>query len=416
MRQKFLPELLSAIIFNDGNAFSTLLSIPPDETFPYSPFHLFDKEKVLFGEEFKYAIPTPAHDAIDADDYTKKQMREWGEEVKRRYAGAIIIEKGFDDNETMDIDSNEEHSGKGLDSNDISDISDISNVSDDDSGEEDPTVTARLGTWEAQIKLEDSTYNDHPIIEFTASPYAIDQRFPLGEKKYSAYELLQAFVIEPAKNSDWVECSVHKHLDIADSIGNNVELLFRLLVAIENKAWLSTLLQRSHSSRKYYPYIAQMHRSGERGESLKAAIDEINKSVLLGKSNTEGNPFMRVNLLHSWWEMLTSTAREPMQINYNMPSIPEDVLAGKVSDPVSTIEFRFFHCSRNAEEVQLINQLLVAWLEYLSKQQQDKRLLTYEPVDPTVITNEEAIEKFKVFIAELGLDWETYKSLIRDPE
>ena len=407
MRQKFSPAWLDAILFNPNDSGSNPMSFVPVEVLPYSLHHPFDQRRLLFGEEFEYIITTQTSDADDAELYIKKQMHKWGEEVKRRYTKAIIIEKGFDNNEAMDVDNDAEHSIKGLDGND---------GSDDDSDEEDPTVTAILGDWEVQAKPENAYDNGRPVIEFTASPYAISQQFLLGEKQYSAYELLQEFVIEPAKNNGWIERSGHKHLDIADSIGNNVELLFRLLVAIENTAWLSTLIQRSRRSGEHYPYITQFNRSRERQESLQIAINEINKSVSMDKANAEGNPLIQISLLRTWWAMLTDTASGPGQIRYDMSSTTEDALKGKVSDPVSTIEFRFFHCSRNAEEVQLINQLLVAWLEYLSGQQQDKRPLTYEPVDPTVITHEEAIEKFKVFIAELGLDWETYKSLIRYPE
>ena len=407
--QQLLPEWINAIIFNVQNPYSKFMSA--DAAPLNSSQSSFYKEKLLIGEEFEYIMPTqPFSLNKSASTLTGENMHLWGKEVQNLDAHALICEKGFDSNKSQVNNS---------DNSDDSGDDDDSYYSDDYYNFlTNTTVTVQLGAWQVQAKPEHTGTGEDPVIEFTASPYAIDQQFCLGGKQYSAYSLLQKFVIEPAKKNGWIGRSGHKHLDIAGSIGNNAELLFRLLVALENKAWLSTLIQRSHRAKKHFTYITQKSHSQQRQKCLTLAIAKVNDSISRGTANAGGSRFMRINQLNIWWQTISATELfpGPGKINYIAISTPDDMQSRNIRDPLTTIEFRFFHCSRNAEEVQLINQLLVAWLEHLSKQQQDKRPLTYEPVNPTVITHEEAIEKFEVFIAELGLDLETYKCLIRYPE
>ena len=382
------PEWLCAILFEEDSLFDQQLLSSLDGLFPSSDFHCFDSTKVLVGEEFEYEIPLPEGKTIcDYADLTKEAMRQWSEEIKEMHSEAVIVHNLDQTNRSQDDDAEEEK------------------------------VTIKIGSWEVEAFQEPATENGCPVVEFTASPYSMNQTFFVGDRQYSSYELLQRVVIEPAKRKGWVECSGHKHIDISGSIGNNTELLLRLLVDIENKSWLSIITQQAAYAKDYFPYIAQEDHSLQRQMWLKTSLEHVNEKIRQSASPSTGNTFLKVNQLDTWWLRLAGHGlfRGPGSIRYHSPQTPDEVIKGKVSDPMTTFEFRFFHCSRNSTEVRLINQLLVAWIDHLSTQQQSREPLIYDAEDPMQISHEQAVEKFKAFVEELGLCWEEYSVLIRHP-
>lgn len=331
-----LPTQLKCLLFDAraGSALPVCCNLPETPCQPLRP------ERFLFGEEFEYEIPLK--EERDFDTVRLEAMQSWKGYVTSVCPEATFIETQF---KGVACDNKE---FEGFDTED--------------------TVTAMIGGWQVKVFPEPSAENGRPVIEFNASPYAISRQFRVGSSSLSAYDLLKKFVIEPARQMGWMECSGHKHVDIAGSIGNNAGLLFRLLVAIENNAWLSVITQQGRYAKRYFPYICQTERADVCKEYLTKALDTFNGCLKEGCVSKPGHAFSQTDALRIWWQVLNGEGlgRGPGNINCHSLSTSESVLKGQISDPESTIEFRFFHCARSDDEVRLINQLLVAWITHLS--------------------------------------------------
>ncbi|MCY4328770.1 MAG: hypothetical protein OXC48_01585 [Endozoicomonadaceae bacterium] len=374
-----IPQWLETIIFGSSNECHSLL-LPSSlikTVLPQTPCQLFNAKQMLFGEEFEYTIPqTKDIDILDLREHELNAVQTW-----KNYVQAVKPTAAFDD-EQPDFDR----------------------------------ITTKFGEWQVTLYPESALQDECIVMEFNASPYSADQQFKTDETTCSAYKLLADWVIKPAKSFGWKECSGHKHIDIIRAVGNNTELLFRLLIDIENQGWFPAILQRAAYSKEYYPYLCQLEQP-HTTQILENTISHFNRCLTQGKNCKGGETFFQLIAFKGWWGTLRDSTKRyhPCQVNYNFPTTPESVLNGEISEANTTLEFRFFHCARNETEIKLINELLIAWLENLSSQQQEKQPVYYQPVNPVKISFEEAVDCFRQFVTRLGLDPKTYEQLIWYP-
>ncbi|WP_257276254.1 hypothetical protein [Endozoicomonas sp. SESOKO4] len=80
-------------------------------------------------------------------------------------------------------------------------------------------------------------------------------------------------------------------------------------------------------------------------------------------------------------------------------------------DTLPTMEFRFFRCPKTAEEVQLVNEFLQAWFQYVQQCQRDN--IPLEPVPADIKASgdyspEEVRSCSLAYLEKIGLDWRRY--------
>ena len=84
-------------------------------------------------------------------------------------------------------------------------------------------------------------------------------------------------------------------------------------------------------------------------------------------------------------------------------------------DPYSTIEFRFFRCPENMEELKLINQFLTAWFEYIHNRRIKGEPIQCVPDDVKAskdYTAEEVRDHTAQYLQKLGLNPDDYHSFL----
>ncbi len=80
--------------------------------------------------------------------------------------------------------------------------------------------------------------------------------------------------------------------------------------------------------------------------------------------------------------------------------------------PLGTLEFRFFRCPETVREIQLINQFLHGWFQYIHRCREERVLLTPIPGNSKSCrdyTSEEVITNTRSYLKKLGLNPEDYR-------
>ncbi len=87
----------------------------------------------------------------------------------------------------------------------------------------------------------------------------------------------------------------------------------------------------------------------------------------------------------------------------------------EVIDPYSTMEFRFFRCPENMQELKLINQFLQAWFEYIHDRRMRNEPIEAVPDDVKAsqdYTTEEVVHHTIQYLRKLGLNPDDYHSFL----
>ena len=91
------------------------------------------------------------------------------------------------------------------------------------------------------------------------------------------------------------------------------------------------------------------------------------------------------------------------------------ILGTEVVEPYSTIEFRFFRCPENMEELKLINRFLKAWFEYIHKRRIKGEPIQCVPDDVKAskdYTAKEVRNHTAQYLQKLGLNPDDYHSFL----
>nr|MDT0252409.1 hypothetical protein [Endozoicomonas sp.] len=266
------------------------------------------------------------------------------------------------------------------------------------------------GNW--QFKA----FRDDVNLEFTVTPYQCYQKFKVfmnGEEElYDSYKLFDEFIASPVKELGFTGVSGHKHLDIrGSSLDGNVELLFRIIVDMENNPWLPKAFNRL-GSLEYFSYVQG---NKEHFQLLQTMIKAVNARLESGGYNPRfGNYSDMVKLANFMNKLGLNTKYSACALHHLKNS--EYTVNINIS-PTSTIEFRQFHCPRNGDESRLVNELLTERIEYLMDCQQRREPIAYEPVDPKTYEGKdtEVIRLFAEYVKECGNKPEYFKPLLRIP-
>ena len=293
-------------------------------------------------------------------------------------------------------------------------------------------IDIRIGEWKNTIYIDGWLTPDKTglaLLEVNTSPYRMHQTFKVGKKRYTAYELFDLFIFDIAKELDLKGASGHKHLDLRDSVGGNQELMFRMLVDAESKAWLSQLFGcEEDSGMKFgcFVYRAQNGQNQTCSSALQTLVNVFNDSLISGVHDKQSHltPGHSLQQIMKLWRCALVPEGQilPLEIRMSTQYDPDIVTneRAKKGDVVvhpqcGTAEFRFLPAVQSGKEVLLINKMLRNWFRYQAERQRDGFPIVYEPYDPR--NNEETPEslkqRFKDFIKTIGLPPSKYKVLNR---
>ena len=331
----------------------------------------------------------------------------------------------------------------------------------------------RIGNWKCKVFpdfwFQKGLGGGYALLEVTPAPYQLNQRYTVGDKVYSSYEMMDHFITEIASElqteNRLTPSSGHKHIDTTGPFSGNLQLLFRFLLDIENKSWLSQAFATGHDSRDSFYYISQGQDSPGKQENIILFADLFNQQMI--KKQSAINYFARfwrlllsyhndtdseASLAHQekrdfyqeltmfkelwkanfqgyqdidWTFNLTNPARfVPAELRFYRDNGATDynsdyqrALSGEViNHPSGTLELRFFNTARSGHEARLINQMLVAWIKKLHADQLAFRQVNYVAYDPAgtdKYSQQQVLGMFNAFIYSLGLKPEDYSLLFR---
>ena len=299
-------------------------------------------------------------------------------------------------------------------------------------------MDVQIGEWRNIVYIDGWHTPDDKglaLLEVNTSPYKMYQKFKVDKKRYTAYQLFDLFIFDIAKELGLTGASGHKHLDLRDSVGGNQELLFRMLVDVEDKAWISQVFGCEEDTGMKigcFVYRSQNWENQTCSSVLQTQVKHFNEGLLSGLSRAQsrlspGNALQQVMRI---WRCTQTPAHKrpdliqilPMEIRIALRYAPETVTnelakQGKVIvHPQSgTAEFRFLPSVENGKEVLLINKMMRNWFRYQAKRQREGSPIIYEPYDP--LSNEETPEslkkRFTAFIKSIGLKPRKYQALHR---
>ncbi len=273
----------------------------------------------------------------------------------------------------------------------------------------------QIGSWHARVFND--IWGDMYLLEVNVSPYKIGQTFKLGDRKYPVDLLFTKFVTEISQEMKLAISSGHKHIDLRQSIGGNPELLFRMLVDVEDKAWLGRCFKTEAYSDKSHKYVVQGEFGQKASRLLGCVIVKFNELLEQGRTGKGGDFFKTNKPIRQFWSKLLGHAPEryiPMNLRLYEDVDNQEARTGHVvSHPSNTGEFRFFNCPRSGDEAVLLSRLLEAWFIKVSKDQESGVKVQYTPCDPLVeISSSELKSKYRYFIESLGLDPCEYERLL----
>ena len=313
-------------------------------------------------------------------------------------------------------------------------------------------LTVKIGNWYCKIHpdfwIENGPGGSHAMLEISASPYKFDQTFIVAGREFTAYKMIDTFIsdIFQSFSAELIPASGHKHLDITSSLCGNTELIFRLLLDIENKAWLSQALGTEKDSLSSFRYVSQGKKSDLKQDNLMHFTFHFNDyiqslqhfSSSIDPEDTFQNHvysitrdfkcswkayFQHLVLYGEGFMPCVNERFFPVDLRFYRKKNSEGhqrALEGKIVDhPDGTLEFRFFDTARSGHEARLINQLLVKWIQHIHKNQLQKQPVSYLPYNPlqecpySYLTVK---EKFNTFITMLGLNPDEYQVIFRMKE
>ncbi len=271
-------------------------------------------------------------------------------------------------------------------------------------GENEDELFFTFGNWHCMY------YRDCGIFEVNCSPYTIDQYFTCNGKNYTTYELFDLFINKPADEFLLQGRSGHKHIDIRHSIANNPELLFRFLLDVENESFLTKALGREDRCEEWFPYLFMSNKADQYKTLIDRSVELINKKISVGKSPQSLAFYTHAYVFKNLWDL--SNEYSPAKIRL-APKYINDHKDTKICKPDGTLEMRFWHCARSGEEARKINEIIIAWINTLAKEQKDKIPLSFKMNDFSHLdTHEKIIKCFDNFCERIGLNPKEYYGLL----
>ena len=232
------------------------------------------------------------------------------------------------------------------------------------------------------------------------------------------------------------QSSGHKHVDVLSATRGNPAVLLELQREIESNPYLTRAFGNNDKIVKddeseWYKLFSDY------SDMKELAIDRINSMITSyneksAKSNHEElNSYWltdseKLDKLKQFSEIYSSYVQmSPLQQMYGNVG---DVFTNKFMaigllhipgteavDPYSTIEFRFFRCPENMDELKLINQFLKAWFEYIHKRRINGEQIPCVPEDVKAskdYTAKEVRDHTVQYLQKLGLNPEDYHSFL----
>ncbi len=365
----WLNDTIDTVIFS-GNCCLNPASLPANlETLPVSEnkMPVIDTKELRIGEEFEF-WPNQQRERLEISERLKK-LDEFIECIK-----GILNKQNI--------------------------LYEIKSV------ENDRTVI-QIGDWSCKIFL------DLGAIEVNTTPYTDGQIFHITKNGYTrcltSYECFDSFIHSAARALGSVGRSGHKHVDVYKAFHGNAELMFRVMVDMENATWMPKALDREGRSGCF------LYASGTKKIFLSAIAERINQRMQDPESQLVHGSFSHLQNLKSMLSCLdmvyTNSPCNFMHIETSIISHSATV----TDDPTTTIEFRLFHCPRSGEESRVINKLLTGRFKYLLECQKQCKPIEYSGLSLDHYDEQGAADAALRFCTEAGLTVEETKSIIRIP-
>lgn len=279
-------------------------------------------------------------------------------------------------------------------------------------------IEVRIGNWHCK-GFRDS-WNHQGLLEFNTSPYRLDQTFLVNGRTYTPYELFDLFIFSFCTTMNLEPSSGHKHVDFYESIGGNTEFLFRLLIDIEDKAWLCSAFDMEPYSSTSTKYVVQHEDAGQKVHQLKEVVSLYNSLLAEGYVHEKEEFYISLQKLRSFWACLTGDESRFVPVGLPRPQPHPNNAKAKAGEIVSrptmvTAEFRFLNTPRDGNEARLLNEFLSEWLKNLNKMQINRTSINYQSYNPDKPQpKEKTVEMMEHFCTqELGLSPGHYKQILR---
>ena len=326
----------------------------------------FHRDKVLFGEEFEFSHKN----GVLVKDLASR-LQEWRQELSQ-----TLQQQGVEDY----------HITLGIDN-----------------------LVLQVGDWSYKL------FRDICLLEVNATPYQPDQLFPVtirGDiRQYSAYDMFDQFIHPVARALGCLGISGHKHLDIRYALDGNAELMLRVIMDLENAAWLPRILGREKST-AVFPNIYQ--EKPKSAQMLKNIIKAVNDRWQNDASPLWGDYEHLVSLV-SFLRQFSILSKGPCALSHIRAG---EHTADLHKEPKSTLEFRLFHCPRDGHESELVNKLLMARIQYHLDRQRGREPIVYTPEHPDTYQSGrdiDAVNAFARYVSECGESPAKFAPLIRIP-
>ena len=331
-----------------------------------------DIRELTYGEEFEFYIKEPGSRPTDEEFM----------EVLKKWAG--YIEEALQENHILDYDIK---------------------LSE---GSFDSYLSLWVGGWHARIFI------DGDVLEVNTSPYRLDGSLPSQRESagrgVDTYQLFDLVVFGITEKMGLKPRSGHKHVDISRALHGNSEVLFRLLVDVDCRAWLPRLQRREARSESMFSYLKQ----GKAAESraMEFLIGQFNQQLEVAPQRRKGACYADVvQLERALTDLGISHRLRPLNLKH-LSLTEVTTPAAKVTRPKTTIEFRFPQSARNGDEAKIMNEMLCAWLQLMERNQRANKPLKAEFNDPMEYKDDQEVMRlFRGFIQELGLDWGRFLKL-----
>ena len=269
-----------------------------------------------------------------------------------------------------------------------------------------PTVI-KIGNWRCKI------FRDIDVIEVNATPYVLGQTFQIMEgqslRNLTPYECFDRFIHAAARGLNMPGCSGHKHVDVYQAFRGNAELMFRVMIDMENATWMARAFDRTASANSF----AYSAGNEQQKRHLKQVTERINQLLKDPQRRLLSGSFRHLQNVRRFMDFLGIIRRgAPCSLTHI------DISALKHTQtvterPGTTLEFRPFHCPRTGEESRLINKLLTGRFNYLLECQRQRQPIEYPGLLLASFDERSAASAAVRFCAEAGLTPEETRSIIR---
>ena len=265
-------------------------------------------------------------------------------------------------------------------------------------------------------------------LELNCDPY----KLPNCEAMYCLNKAIQTFdsMIED-KLIDY--SSGHKHVDAMSATQGDSAILLAIDREIQANPYLlrafgnNLKIMRDHENfwyctfKDYNPHMAEIAR-----QRLNFLIGEYNKKILAGcpiqtcQNLTDDEKKSRLENFAGFYSQFVHMTT----IQHGLGRVTDDnsmekyramsllhITGANAVQKLGTLEFRFFRCPKSTHEIQLINQFMQAWFEFLHQQRREHCPLEPIPADIRSCIDylpDEVREKTINYLRKLNLNPEDY--------